>query len=132
MVTTIAFLDESTFRFCPPADVLQITAVAGYDFCVTEEVVEGICKLRCAAWVKASIKDGRISTHRITHLDDIQLITKIMKRCGVCRGEVCSYVAAKRENGIVVAEDSRVSRMLAPHVSGVRTINSACLLKKVA
>lgn len=123
------FLDESTLRFCPHHQILQVVEVESYGFFIGEEVVHGVRRLDCAGWVAAQLAQGRLNCHRITRLNDIRLVTQIVNRCGVCRGEACSYVAAKRENGIVVAQDLRAHEILTRHVPGVTTINPETFIR---
>lgn len=127
--STPVFLDESTLRFCPQTQILQIVEIEGYDYFIGEEVIHGVRHSECASRVVAQLTRGRVTPHRITRLDDIRLMTKIAKRCGACRGEVCSYVAAKRENGIVVAQDALAHELLASHIPGVTAVEPSGFLR---
>lgn len=127
--STPLFLDESTLRFCPHPQILQIIEVEGYNCFIGEEIVHGVRRLECADWIASQLAQGRVAPHRITRLDDIRLVTKIERRCGASRSEICSYVAAKRENGIVVAHDALAHNLLQRHIPGVVAIEPAHFLR---
>lgn len=129
IASTPLFLDESTLQFCPCPQILQIMEVEGYNCFIGEEIVHGVRHLKCADWIASQLAQGRVAPHRITRLDDIRLVTKIERRCGASRGEICSYVAAKRENGIVVAHDALAHDLLQRHIPGVVAIEPAHFLR---
>lgn len=109
------FIDESTLRFCPASQIDRIVEAEGYTFFINEEVIHDVRCLECASWIESQLEQKRVKRHCLTRSCDIRLLTKITKSCGVCRGEVCSYVAAQRGNGIVIAQDAVARKLLLPH-----------------
>ena len=119
---TPLFVDESTFRSCLPEQIDCIVDVQGYNCFVNEEVLESIEQLECASWVSRQLVAQRLSKHRITNTGDIGLLLRVAKRCGACRAEICSYVAAQREGGIVITQDPVARKLLFPHFPQVKAL----------
>ena len=122
MNTIAAFLNDSALHLCSPSQLAPVVEIEGYDCFVQEEVVDRIKNSRCSDWLAFQIRKGRIAQHRLTQIEDILLVTQVQSKSGASRAEVCSHVAAKRENGIVIAHDPRVHELLSPYVPGVEVI----------
>ena len=121
-VSTPLFIDESTFRFCPTEQIDRIVETEGYDCFVSEEIAASVRKLPCSVWIDRELHQGRVVSHRITRPDDIRLVCRLTKCSGACRGEICSYVAAQRERGIIITQDPVTRKLLAPHFPGVTAL----------
>lgn len=124
------FIDASTVRHCPNEQIDRIIETKGYESLITEEVIDSVKHLDCANWIELRLAEERLRKHQIVHQEDIRLLLRVSKCCGACRSEVCSYLGARREHGIVITQDPTARKLLSPHFPEVTSYGPVEFLRK--
>lgn len=97
---------------------------------IVEEVKGEILDADEMAVLESALEAGLIRVYAVTELSDIQLAMKLYDDLGLGKGEAFSFLAAKRENGLLIIDDVTAVKRSVRFVPGVTVHNTKDIMLK--